>query len=207
MGRYWNDLRKLIDRRKARNKNQIPLFKKALTNQIMFNIATGMQKLHQLNILHRDLKASNVLIAFEGPADDALMRGDDDMAYFMRCLVADFECSVCVQGTGFWRAPEILQAVKNGTLTSNTFTKMADVYSYAMTYYEVLTGLFPFNDLLKTDYDGVLGKKPVLPDHVDPDTRKLLDECWDLDPLKRPTFDDIHKRLKQCLVEKNMKKL
>jgi serine/threonine protein kinase len=194
--KYWGDLRTLMDRRMHRNNNQRPPFTKAQVKQIMFDIATGMLNLHQHNILHRDLKASNVLIAFIGATDNALMLGDVDNAYFMRCHVADFECSVGVVGTAFWRAPEILLALQNHNVTSNTFTEMVDVYSYAMTYYEVLTGYIPFKDRRREDYSWVLdGNKPELPDHVGPLTRKLLVQCWDLDPLKRPTFKSIQKQL------------
>jgi hypothetical protein len=57
---------------------------------------------------------------------------------FFFCEVADFECSIGVMGMGFWQASEILLAIQNGNITSNTFMKMADVFSYAMTCYEVL---------------------------------------------------------------------
>ncbi len=205
--RCWGDLRTLMDRRMDRNNNQGPPFKTFLVKQIMFDIAEEMLYLHQHDVLHRDLKASNILIDIIRPyknehvqADDTLMLGHADQAYFMKYHVADFECSVLVQGTGFWRAPEILLAKRNNTITSNTFTKMADVYSYAMTYYEVLTGCFPFKDRQREDYDWVLnGNKPELPDHVGPLTRKLLVQCWDLDPLKRPTFENICKQLNLAL--------
>jgi serine/threonine protein kinase len=198
--KYWGDLRTLMDRRRHRNNNQRPPFAKAQVKQIMFDIATGMLNLHQHEILHRDLKASNVLIEFRGATDNALMLGDADNAYFMKCHVADFECSVGVVGTGFWRAPEIILALQNRNITTNTFTKMADVYSYAMTYYEVLTGCDPFEDRDWDDYSWVLdGHKPELPDHVGPLTRELLTQCWDLDPLKRPTFENICEQLDLAL--------
>jgi serine/threonine protein kinase len=207
----WGDLRTLMDRRMDANNNQGPPFGTVLVKHIMFDIATGMLNLHQHDILHRDLKASNVLIEmirasnlpiqFPGGApDDTLMLEQSDQGYFMKYRVADFECSVLVQGTGFWRAPEILLATRNKTITPNTFTKMADVYSYAMTYYEVLTGCFPFKDRRREDYDWVLdGNKPELPDHVGPLTRKLLVQCLDLDPLKRPTFERICEQLNLAL--------
>lgn len=61
----------------------------------MYKIAEGMDWLHRHNIVHRDLKAANVLHTMNE-------RGQ-------ACYVADYECSLGVVGTGFWRAPEILQ--------------------------------------------------------------------------------------------------
>jgi serine/threonine protein kinase len=52
--------------------------------------------------------------------------------------VADYECSVGVIGTGFWRALEILQGMKNRCVERSLFSKKSDVYSYAMVCYEVL---------------------------------------------------------------------
>jgi serine/threonine protein kinase len=105
----------------------------------MWEIARGMRNLHRDKILHQDLKSCNILIDNRGIINDALLHAETDNKFFF-CEVADFECSIGVVGTGFWRAPEILLAVQNGNNRSNTFTNMADVYSYAMTCYEVLTG-------------------------------------------------------------------
>jgi hypothetical protein len=47
----------------------------------------------------------------------------------------------------------------------NTFTKMADVYSYAMTCYEVLRGCILFEGHPRSDYSRVLsGKRPKMLD-------------------------------------------
>jgi serine/threonine protein kinase len=72
------------------------------------------------------------------------------------CVVADYGCSVGVLGTGFWRAPEILVAVLDQTLRPATFTQQADVYSFAMTSYEILTGWMPFEELGPEGYNVVV---------------------------------------------------
>jgi serine/threonine protein kinase len=83
-------------------------------------------------------------------------------------ILADYECSIGVVGTQFWRAPEILLGAKNKDNLPSSFIVKSVVYSYAMTCYDVLTGKFPFEDLGKdlqfTDYDHVLKvERPVLP--------------------------------------------
>jgi serine/threonine protein kinase len=98
---------------------------------LMYHIALGMDWLHSHDIIHRDLKASNVL----------MVKGK----MWMSC-VANFECSVGVVGTVFWRAPEILQTCKEKNLSERPeiFTKQADIYSYRMKCYEILTEKLPF---------------------------------------------------------------
>jgi serine/threonine protein kinase len=114
------------------NNNQGPPFTKRMATLIMWEIARGMPNLHRDKILHRHLKSCNILI------DNCGIVHQETHKKFFFCEVADFECSIGVMGTGFWQAPEILLAIQNGNITSNTLTKMADVYSYAMTCYEVL---------------------------------------------------------------------
>ncbi|CAM6021166.1 unnamed protein product [Sphagnum balticum] len=158
--------------------NQGPPFTKTSGHTDHWEIARGMRNLHWDKILHQDLKSCNILIDNWGIINDALLHAETDNKFFF-CEVADFECSIGVVGTGFWRAPEILLAIQNGNITSNTFTKMADVYSYAMTCYEVLTGCILFEGHPRSDYSRVLsGKKPKVLDYIDPLTGALLAQCW-----------------------------
>ena len=45
-------------------------------------------------------------------------QGLDDSNDSSDITITDFECSIGVMGTGFWRAPEILQQLKDGIPTS-----------------------------------------------------------------------------------------
>ena len=74
-------------------------------------------------------------------------------------VVADFETSMEVLGTGFWRALEKLLDIRDRKFQPNRWTKKADVYSYAMTCYEVITGHVPFENLRPNDYNVVIEGK------------------------------------------------
>lgn len=201
MDRYWGDLRKLIDLHMKNNHRQGPPFQFPI--RIMLQIAQGMKQLHQEGILHRDLKASNVLLgcAKKSACDWKMVKGirtfcNEDF----QCCIADFESSVGVQGTAFWRAPEVLRALRNGDSNPDIWTKKVDVYSYAMTCYEVLTGCLPLGHLAKHDYDAVIirSERPLLPDFVDDHIQDLLRRCWHPEPSLRPTFEHIVKKLEWC---------
>lgn len=97
-------------------------------------IAKGMQSLHDLQIVHRDLKASNVLIDFPCPVSNHELEEKD---YSIDVFVADFECSVGVVGTGFWRALEVLRGTRDHDVNPSLFMNGADVYSCAMTCYKI----------------------------------------------------------------------
>jgi serine/threonine protein kinase len=168
--------------KKKSSKDRGP-FSKEEAELTMYQVALGMDWLHSHNIVHRDLKASNVLI-----------KEFKDCTSKYICLVADYECSVGVEGTGFFRAPEILQACKDRKLMERreVFSKAADVYAYGMTCYEVLTGELPFEGHRGNDYDLVLnGARPVVPEYVEGWTRELLNGCWQSNPRDRFSFGEI----------------
>jgi len=193
--REGGDLRRLIEHRMRQPGTQSRPFKPAFAKRVMYEIALGMQHLHDRGILHRDLKASNVLVTnvfgeFPSNANDELID----------VKVADFECSMLVEGTRFWRAPEILKQIKSRKV--RTYTRESDVYSYGMTCYEVLTGGIPLEHLARNDYAAVCVReeRPALSRGwlgaligSDPDDwlKALIENCWDAEPSKRPTFNEI----------------
>ena len=69
---------------------------------IMGDIAMGLRTIHARSALHGDLKAMNVLVNHD----------PNELEFFAlrsNCYhIADFESSMLVQRTGFWRALEML---------------------------------------------------------------------------------------------------
>ncbi|KAG0587882.1 hypothetical protein KC19_2G198600 [Ceratodon purpureus] len=203
--KHWGDLRKLIDERMVLSCNSAPPFRFKTTLQILLEIAEGMASLHKLGLLHRDLKASNVLVVGNGAR--YVDKGDIDKSYYPKTsvLVADFESSVGIAGTGFWRAPEVLREVrlaadKQRRVKEEVFTHQSDVYSYAMTCFEVITGCVPFDGHRSNDYDFVIGGgRPTLPDDTSPMLVDLVHRCWHDDPLRRPAFTTIVQTLRELL--------
>ncbi|CAM6050974.1 unnamed protein product [Sphagnum compactum] len=109
-----------------------------------------------------------------------------------------------LHSTGFWRPPEVLQALKDGT--KPVWSCEGDVYGFAMLCYELLTGRIPFGEHRLTDYDVVLsGQRPELPAHVNSWMRNLLHCCWQTEPQKRPGWTAIIEYLKELLASSSMK--
>jgi serine/threonine protein kinase len=172
-------------------------------------IASGMEQLHRRGLLHRDLKASNVLfgslteideearldlecrIQHQDIEDSTTLSAVNQTFFQVSIKVGDYESSEGVAGTGFWRAPEVLQQLKQD-VTPVILTDKADVYSYAMLCYEILTGSIPFEGHRRSDYDLVLsGTRPELPAILSEGLRRLLESCWQTDPKQRPNFEKI----------------
>ena len=195
MRKYDCSLRNAIDEEMRKNNNSGRPFVPYVAVNMICQIAFGMSFLHAENIMHRDLKADNVFI-FKDAADN------------MPCSahIGDFDISDSTLGTEYWRAPEILEAIvkqKEDGITKISWTPMADVYSFGMTCYEVLTGDIPLKNHGKADYEDVTkrGLRPELPANLNPLMKKLIASCWHQDPLKRPTFNTIVLELKEMFRE------
>uniref|UniRef100_A0A7I4EAH8 Protein kinase domain-containing protein n=1 Tax=Physcomitrium patens TaxID=3218 RepID=A0A7I4EAH8_PHYPA len=168
---------------------------------VIYQIARRMCYLHDIEIAHRDLKSENVLL---NVIDDG--KSGNGLHYAVGKLI-DFGCSKInvgrnpkvkenkyIYGTLRYIAPEIL---KSTTKSIEMYAFEADVYSFAMTCSKILSGEDPFDgidtkkELLKKIEKG---ERPKLPSNCD-DLSKLIEECWTLNPSRRPSFGDICKRL------------
>lgn len=160
---------------------------------IMTKIAEGMEFLHGEMVLHRDLKSNNILVS---PSDNG----------FYDVKIADFGVSKCNPfaskfysmqvGTTLWKAPETFKAVSCGQ-----YSWAADVWSFSITCYEILSGELPYhNEEISFEDFGKklqLGLRPKLdPSFCPPVLSSLLQKCWSLNPQTRPKFSKICKVLR-----------
>jgi serine/threonine protein kinase len=162
---------------------------------IMLQMALGMEYLHGQDIVHRDLKSSNVLVA---PSGIPQLR-DDGYAYvklidfgLAKVKVRDLmNPTQEMMGSSRWRAPEAFAA------DQPIDWKKADAYSFGMTCSEVLTGMTPFNSgpLARLRARILGGERPKLPSSCPEALASLLGACWHTKPCSRPSFTEIVKTL------------
>jgi len=83
-------------------------------------------------------------------------------------------------------APEILQ--------KNPYTEKADVYSYGVMLWEILTRKLPFDSYTfqhQVEDDVIRGIRPDIPEDCPPVYAKLIRDCWDANPRTRPAFNTV----------------
>jgi sterile alpha motif and leucine zipper-containing kinase AZK len=93
-----------------------------------------------------------------------------------------------------WMAPEVLM--------NESFTFKADVYSFGVIIWELMTGKVPWKGMLPAQIIcGVAfnGMRLAIPEDVEEGLASLMVDCWEEDPQARPTFDEIKERLKPML--------
>lgn len=156
----------------------------------MHHISKGMVYLHGQNVLHGNLKASNVLVDDNG-----------------RCVISDFgqnemqwEASrrsgkPITNGALRWQAPELL----NGAKELSTAT---DVYAFSICCIEIL-GMadLPYgnrDDELVTFLVLRQNKRAEIPSiRITSLVEPLIQECWVRDPEQRPVFVHVAATLKR----------
>lgn len=149
---------------------------------MMLEIAQGLHYLHSLDIMHRDIKSLNILL----DEHHHLYLTDYGSS---RVLSSRQEYMTAAVGTTNWMAPELL-LVDGRTAV---YSLKADIYSFAMVCYEILTLKVPFDGLAIPALCNLLakGKRPELPSSIPKALQKLVSQCWNIKPARRPDTQEI----------------
>ena len=152
-----------------------------------FAISTArcMNFLHNCGVIHRDLKSLNLLVSKN-----------------YQVKVCDFGLSRVIDsknqmtsniGTVSWVAPELF--------AKKLYTEKADVYSYAIILWELVTRQMPFGDIEAFSVPLMVsrGERPDLSKDIPIEWRKLIKACWHQKPTSRPAFKKILVKLRSML--------
>eukprot|EP01133_Synstelium_polycarpum_P008373 gene8373-9840_t len=89
-----------------------------------------------------------------------------------------------------WLAPEIIKNLQ--------YTEKIDVYSYGMVIWELITRDVPFDEYFEElKWNSVIedriinGLRPTIPAECPEEFASLIRECWQDDPKKRPSFEEV----------------
>ncbi|KAM3911364.1 tyrosine-protein kinase ABL1 isoform 2-T2 [Leptodactylus fuscus] len=156
-------------------------------------ISSAMEYLEKKNFIHRDLAARNCLV------------GENHLV-----KVADFGLSRLMTGDTYtahagakfpikWTAPE--------SLAYNKFSIKSDVWAFGVLLWEIATyGMSPYPgidlsqvyELLEKDY------RMERPEGCPEKVYQLMRECWQWNPLDRPSFAEIHQAFETMFQESSI---
>ncbi|ERM96281.1 hypothetical protein AMTRI_Chr09g34920 [Amborella trichopoda] len=154
------------------------VFKLPTLVKVAIDVSKGMNYLHQNNIIHRDLKAANLLM----DENEVVKVADFGVAR----VQAQSGVMTAETGTYRWMAPEVIE--------HKPYDHKADVFSFGIVLWELLTGKLPYEHLTPLQAAvGVVqkGLRPTIPKHTHPKIAELLERCWQQDPTLRPDFSEI----------------
>lgn len=148
-------------------------------------VALGVDYLHNCHIIHRDLKASNLLLDDQEKvkvADFGVARVTNSIS--ARDLTAE-------TGTYRWMAPEVV--------SHKPYTRKCDVFSYSIVLWELLSeGTVPYMSYTPLQAAIAVVQKnlrPAIPKDTPPQLNELMKACWAADEKERPGFDEIVPRI------------
>nr|CDS22752.1 STE20 serine:threonine protein kinase [Echinococcus granulosus] len=152
---------------------------------ISHEVISGLAFLHKHLIIHRDLKAGNILITLNNEVRLA------DFGVSAR-MASENQKRTTFIGTPYWMAPEVIACE---TFKDNPYDMAADVWSFGITLIEFAEMLPPYNDLNPTRVLLKITRSdpPTFsrPKAWSPSLNNLLQRCLQKNPGQRPSMDDL----------------
>ena len=146
-------------------------------------VLVALSYIHSVGIIHRDLKAANLLVTRTGQ----VMLCDFGVAASFVQGSARGKRSTFV-GTPYWMAPEVI-------LEGKSYDYKADIWSLGITVYEMVTGNPPYSqhDLHQAITLIPKNQPPRLPDNgqYSPLLQEFVAACLDAEPRDRLSADEL----------------
>ncbi|CAA94620.1 MEK kinase (MEKK) Mkh1 [Schizosaccharomyces pombe] len=162
-------------------------FEEQLVRFVSRQVLYGLSYLHSKGIIHRDLKADNLLIDFDGVckiSDFGISKHSDN--------VYDNDANLSMQGSIFWMAPEVIHNDHQG------YSAKVDVWSLGCVVLEMLAGRRPWStdEAIQAMFKlGTEKKAPPIPSElvsqVSPEAIQFLNACFTVNADVRPTAEEL----------------
>ena len=143
---------------------------------VLIQVVKGLKSLHELQILHRDMKSANIFLYKDGTAK----LGDLNVS-----KVAKKGLLYTQTGTPYYASPEVWK--------DQPYDLKSDIWSLGCVIYEMAALVPPFraddmNGLFKTV---LKGQYPSIPTHYSMDLRQFIRTLLQVTPASRPDCEQI----------------
>ncbi|OBS22126.1 hypothetical protein FPOA_08462 [Fusarium poae] len=173
-------------------------FEESVVSSLTRQTLSGLAYLHREGILHRDLKADNILLDLDGT-----------------CKISDFGISKktdniygndktnSMQGSVFWMAPEVIRSQGEG------YSAKVDIWSLGCVVLEMFAGKRPWakEEAVGAIYKIANGERPPIPEDIQdtlgPLAVAFMMDCFQVNPFDRPTADVLLSQHPFCELDPN----
>ena len=154
------------------------LFEETDIWRILLQLIKGLKSLHDLKILHRDLKSANVFLFSDG----SVKLGDLNVS-----KVAKKGLGYTQTGTPYYASPEVWK--------DQPYNNKSDIWSLGCVLYEMITLHPPFRaENMEGLFNKVIkGKYKNIPNRFSNDLSDIVRLLIQVDPDKRPSCDELLK--------------
>jgi serine/threonine protein kinase len=172
--------------------------------KIALQIAKGLVYLHEIGVIHRDIKAENVLLNTGLAAKicdfnlSLQLKDGQTHAYHERSV-----------GTPGWTSPEAL--IYDDKNKGYLVCPQTDTYGfgYILNLCVSRTGYNPFDDIdtrnprdvRRADQRALTGRLPPIPADTPAPTTSLILHCWKYKPAERPSSAEVVEKMKKICAE------
>lgn len=155
-------------------------FEEKYSAVIIREVLVALQYIHKEGIIHRDIKAANILVTKEGRVQLC------DFGVAARLTTAELRRTSMI-GTPYWMAPEVIQE-------GAAYNQKADIWSLGVTLYEMTTGFPPFSEQdPKRAVYLIPRSKPARLEGTQYSAalKEVVARCLDEQPEERATAEDL----------------
>ncbi|GMH40429.1 hypothetical protein BSKO_08333 [Bryopsis sp. KO-2023] len=191
-------LETVLAEKSHRHRPPLPL---AIRYKIAMDVAHSLAHLHSKGIIHFDVKPDQMLVRGFPPSQAPVSARLIDFGFALRESSSGYvngELDNSTRWRGMYRylAPEMIKDDRN-------VTKQIDIFSFGVVLWEMYTRTVPYHEYGKDDLlDRVMNDGPFpleLPEEAEPEWKSLVQECMQVDPLKRPSFVNLTIRFEEAL--------
>ena len=171
-------------------------FEESLVRSLTRQTLDGLAYLHDKGVLHRDLKADNILLDVDGTckiSDFGISKKTDN--------IYGNDITNSMQGSVFWMAPEVVRSEGQG------YSAKVDIWSLGCVVLEMFAGRRPWSkeETIGAIYKLGSNQAPPIPDDVSdsvsPEAVAFMSECFEIDPGERPTAETLLNQHPFCKVD------
>ncbi|KAH6605962.1 map kinase kinase kinase [Trichoderma cornu-damae] len=173
-------------------------FEESVVSSLTRQTLSGLAYLHREGILHRDLKADNILLDLDGTckiSDFGISKKTDN--------IYGNDKSNNMQGSVFWMAPEVIRSQSEG------YSAKVDIWSLGCVVLEMFAGRRPWSkeEAVGAIYKIANGETPPIPEDIQetigPLAVAFMMDCFQVNPFDRPTADMLFSQHPFCYLDAN----
>ncbi|POG74106.1 kinase-like domain-containing protein [Rhizophagus irregularis DAOM 181602=DAOM 197198] len=157
---------------------------------MLYEIISGLSRIHGNNLIHCDFHDGNIL-NHNDKNKDKIYICDLGLCQPVKSFLKKYD----IYGVMPFMAPEVLRG--------KSYTPASDIYSFSMIMWEFTSGVPPFNNKahdFRLSYSICKGERPKIIENTPQCYVDLMKKCWNEDPLKRPSTSEVKGIIKNWII-------